>query len=400
MALETLTTLENALKVYYLAPIIKQLDENSGPILAAVQKGSKYIVGNKFKFPLQYGRSGGVGARAEDGDLPTPSARNYAQGEAASKNLYARFSLTDKMIRTSKDSKASFVDQVTEMMDNLVVDGNDMLRRNMVGSSTGYMGQVNANTSSATSFVLKAGTGSINAFYPGQYIDIGTVSGTPATMTKTVNAGEIVDVDYATGTITLASAASLSANMYITLAGNFGNELTGIDDIMTATTIYGINRTSNNWFKPVILAKDSSGTPQALDSMWIQEALDGIDARVGDKPNFIACSYGVQRAYIDEQNTYKRNIEYMKVDGGYELVSYGRVPISVEKYMKPNTIDLINTKWLYLGRLSDWDWMDLDGEILHRITNKAAYEGSLVEYAELLCTKPAANGRITGIAEV
>ena len=398
MALETLTTLENALKVYYLAPIIKQLDENSGPILAAVQKGSKYIVGNKFKFPLQYGRSGGVGARAEDGDLPTPSARNYAQGEAASKNLYARFSLTDKMIRTSKDSKASFVDQVTEMMDNLVVDGNDMLRRNMVGSSTGYMGQVNANTSSSATFALKAGSGSINAFYPGQYLDIGSVAGT--TFTKTVTAGEVVDVDYAAGTVTLSATTSLTANDYITLAGNFMNELTGIDDIMTATTIYGIDRSSNKWFKPIILAKDSGGTPQAFDSMWVQEALDGIDARIGEKPNFIACSYGVQRAYIDEQNTYKRNIEYMKVDGGYELVSYGRVPISVEKYMKPNTLDLINTKWLYLGRLSDWDWMDLDGEILHRITNKAAYEGSLVEYAELLCTKPAAHGRITGIAEV
>lgn len=398
MALETLTTLENALKTYYLAPIIKQLDEGSGPILAAVQKGSKYIVGNKFKFPLQYGRSGGVGARAEDGNLPTPSARNYAQGEALSKNLYARFSLTDKMIRTSKDQKASFVDQVTEMMDNLVVDGNDMLRRNMVGTSEGIMGQVNANTSGVKAFVLKAGSGSINAFYPGQFIDIGTVSS--GAFTAKVTAGEIVDVDYATGTITLAANATLAANDYIVLSGNYGNELTGIGDIMTATTIYGIDRTTNNWFKPIVLDKASSGTPQALDSMWIQEGFDGIDARIGEKPNFIACSYGVQRAFIDEQNTYKRNIEYMKVNGGYDLVSYGHVPISVEKYMKPNMMDLINTKWLYLGRLSDWDWMDLDGAILHRIDDKAAYEGSLVEYAELLCTKPAANGRITGIAEV
>lgn len=398
MALETLTTLENALKTYYLAPIIKQLDEGSGPVLAAVEKGSKYIVGNKFKFPLQYGRSGGVGARAEDGDLPTPSARNYAQGEATSKNLYARFSLTDKMIRTSKDSKASFVNQVDEMMSNLVVDGNDMLRRNMVGSSIGAMGQVSANTSAATTFVLKAGSGSINAFYPGQYIDIGTYSGT--TFTASAEGAEIADVDYATGTITLSATATLTANDYIFLAGNFNNELTGIEDIMTATTIYGIDRSSNSWFKPSVYAKAVGGTPQALDSMWIQEAFDGIDARVGEKPNFIVCNYGVQRAFIDEQNTYKRNIEYMKVNGGYDLASYARVPISVEKYMKPGIIDVINTKWLYLGRLSDWDWMDLDGAILHRVANKAAYEGSLVEYAELLCTKPAAHARITGIAEV
>lgn len=398
MATSTLTTLEKALKTYYLAPIVKQLDEGSGPVLAAMEKGSKYIVGNKFKFPLQYGRSGGVGARAEDGALPTPSARNYAQGEASSKNLYARFALTDKMIKTSKDSKASFVDQITEMMNNLVVDGNDMLRRNIVNKSSGIMGQVNASTSSSASFVLKAGTGAIESFYAGQLVDIGTISGT--TFAKTVDAGKIVDVNYATSTITLATATSLTADDYITLAGNFGNELTGIEDVMTTTTLYGIDRSANNWFMPTLFDKSSSSTPQALDSMWIQTAIDAIDARVGEKPNFIACNYGVQRAYIDEQNQYKRNLEYMTVDGGYNLVSYAKTPITVEKYMKGNTMDILNTKYMYLGRLADWDWMSEDGAILHRLADRAAYEGSLVMYGELLCTKPAANARITGIAEV
>ena len=388
MATSTLTILENALKTYYLEPIIKQLDEGSGPILAAMEKGSKYIVGNAFKFPLEYGRSGGVGARAEDGDLPTPSARKYAQATASSKNIYARFALTDKLMKTSKDNKASFTDQVTAMMENLVVDANDMLRRNIVGKSSGQIALVNGAVSSDDEVVIDNGT--IQAFYPGQALNFGSDT----------TAYTVADVDYDTNTITLATTATISDNTAIYLAGNKDLELTGIGDVFETTTLYGIDRSTNKWFMPTVLDKSSTGTPQALDSLWIQEGIDAIDMRCGEKPNFIACDAAMQRAYIDEQNTYKRNIEYMKVDGGYELVSYGRTPISVEKYMQPNMIDLINTKYMYLGRLADWDWMSEDGAILHRITNKAAYEGSLVMYGELLCTKPVANARIKGIAAV
>jgi len=391
MATSTLQTLENALKTYYMGPITKQLDEQSGPIFAALDKGSRYIVGNKFKFPMQYGRSGGVGARAEDGNLPTPSARKYAQGEATAKNLYARFALTDKTIRTSKDSKASFVDQVSEMMENLVVDGNDMIRRNIVGSTSGQMAVVNGAVSAAKEITIDGG--SIEAFYPGQVVDFGTASAT---------AGQtITDVDYANSKIYVADNITLADDTVIYLAGNKDNEMTGLKDILTTgTTIYGIDRTNNKWFNPQVFDKTSGGATQDLDSMWIQQAIDAVETRTGEKPDFIACSYGVQRAYIDEQNTYKRNIEYMKVNGGYELVSYGKVPFSPEKYMDASTMYLLNTKNLYLGRLTDWDWMSEDGAIMHRIADKAAYEGSLVMYGELLCTKPASMAKIIGITEV
>jgi len=391
MATSTLQALENALKTYYMGPIIKQLDEGSGPIFAMLDKGSKYIVGNKFKFPMQYGRSGGVGARAEDGDLPTPSARKYAQGEATAKNLYARFALTDKAIRTSKDSKSSFVDQVSEQMENLVADGNDMIRRNLCGSTTGEIALVNGAVTAAKEIVVDGG--SVEAFYPGQFVDFGTDASTAGI--------QLVDVDYANSKIYVGDNITLADNTKIYLAGNKDNEMTGLKDILTTgTTIYGINRANNKWFNPQVFDHTSSGSTSDLDSMWIQQAIDAVETRTGESPDFIACSYGIQRAYIDEQNTYKRNIEYKKVNGGYELVAYGKVAFSPEKYMDANTMYLLNTKNMYLGRLTDWDWMSEDGAIMHRISNKAAYEGSLVMYGELLCTKPASMAKITGITEV
>ena len=393
MATATLAVVENALKTYFKDPIIKQLDEKSGPILAALEKDADDIVGGKIQFSLEYGRSGGVGARAENGDLPAASPRKSEKAIVETKNLYSRLALTDKLIKVSKDNRASFVNQFTHQMDNLLFDSNDMLRRNMVGSSTGVMGTITAAVGTATdTFTLD---GSVEAFYPGQLIDLGTVSG--GVFTPSTQSAEVVDVDYDNKQIVLASAITTAANTVITLAGNYGNELTGLDDIMNATVLYTVDRTTKKWFKPSSVAFGVS--PTAFDSLKLQKAIDTIEKRIGEKPNFIACDDGVQRAYIDEQTTYKRNIEPMEVDGGYKLVTYSGIPISVEKYMPANTLYLLNTKWIKLSRIEPWDWMDADGSILSRIKDKAAYEATLVMYGDLICMKPAANGVCTNILE-
>lgn len=391
MGTSTLTTLENALKTYYRPAIIPQLDNGSGPMFAALRKTAEFVVGNKFKFGLEYGRSGGIGARGEYDDLPTPSARKYAQAEAETKTLASRFAITDKVLKTTKDNRAAFVDQVTRQMDNLVIDGNDMLRRMMVGTSTGQMGTVSADVTAAKVVTV---VGTIEAFYPGQLVDILTDADT-----KSVDGKEIVDVDYDNSTITFGENVTVTEDQIICLAGDYGKEMTGLKDIMTATTIYGINRTNNKWFSPTVYDKYNGGVAQDLDSLWMQTAIDQIKKRTGEKPNFIVCNDGVKRAYLDEQNAYKHNIDFKDVDGGYRLIAYDDVPITDEKYMDAEIMDFIALKEFILGRLGDWDWMDDDGAIMHRINNKTAYEGTMVMYADLLCMKPASNARIKGIKE-
>jgi len=388
MSFSTVTQLENALKTMYLGPIIVQLDEGSGPVMAAIEKGGIEVSGNNFKWPMQYGRSGGIGARGEDADLPNASPRKHIQGVAAPKNLFARMSFSDKLIRSSKVSAASFAEQVTMQMDDLTNDSKDMLRRNFVGKSDGVMGKVNADVTAAKNVVVKSGN--INYFYVGQRVDI--LTDNAGTVAKSVDEKEIVDVDYANKTISFAANVTVTADQLITLAGNYKNELIGLQEIFTPnTTIYGIDRSANKWFNPQIFAKSG-----AFDSMFIQEAIDTIEQFTGKKPNFIACSYGTSRAYVDEQNTYKRNLEHMKVDGGYDLVTYDNVPISKEKYMLDAKMNLLTTENFKLARLCGWEWMDLDGKILSRVANKAAYEGSMVCYEELTCNKISGQAEING----
>ncbi len=390
----SIALLTNALKNIYLDPITKTINENSGPVYAAIEKTSENIIGNDIKFAMQYGRHGGVGAIGETDDLPAPAPRKYAQATANLKNLAARINFTEKLMLTTQNNAAAFIDAVTTQMEDVARDAKDMVRRNLMGKSDGIMDQVNS-VSSATVTVKN----NIKQFYVGQVIDIFTVSGT--TQTKSDNGKAIIDVDYAAGSFTLASNVSGSANAYISLHNNWNNELTGLGDIMTAdSTIYGINRSSNKWYNPQVYDKESNSNTVAFSSLYLQEAIDDIDDFVGKKPDFICCDAGIQRAYINEQNTYKRNLEYKDIDGGYRTIAYNDVAISKEKYMPKNTIYMLTTEFFTLAQLRDWHWMDEDGDILHRVADKAAYEATLTKYCELLCKMPAAQAVIKGITEL
>lgn len=393
MALSTVQTLEEALKTLYLEPLIKTIDTGSGPVFAKIDKNSKNVVGEDIKFALQYGRHGGIGARSESDDLPAPSPRKYKQGVTSTKNLYGRISFSEKLMKISKNNAASFADQVSTQMEDITVDIRDMMRRNFMSKSDGIMGQVKTAVTAGKNVVVK---GKVKTFYAGQIVDFFTLSGTA--QTKTAEAKMIVDVDYATNTISFADNVTVGADDYISLAGNYGKELIGLKEILTKdSTIYGIDRSKNKWYNPLAFDKTSSGATAAFSSMYLQEAIDEIEDYTGEKPDFITCNAGMLRAYINEQNTYKRNIEYTKIDGGVELVSYGKIPISKEKYMDDNTIYLINTKDLTLAQVADWGWMDADGSILSRVAEKAAYEATLTKYAELICRRPSAQAIITGI---
>lgn len=392
MATSTITTVAEALRTYYQGPIIKQLNENSGPLFAALKKKNMSAPGNTFKFPLQYGRHGGIGARGENDDLPTPSARKNKQGEAAVKNLFARIALTDKLLKGSKDSRMAFVDELTEQMANVTVDANDMIRRNFCGDHFGVMGTVSAAVTAGTSVVV---VGNIEAFYEGQVVDILT-----SEASYTVTAKEIIDVDRDTNTIKFGSNVTVLKDDKIVLTGNYGKELTGLKEIFTKdNTLYGIDRSTAKWFNPQVFDKTSGGNPTAFDSLWMAKAMKVIDNRSGETPSFFVCSDGVELAYVNEQNTYKRNIETMKVDGGYKLLTYNGTPITAEKYCTKETMMLINMDNFMLAQLSDWDWLDADGAILSRISNKPAFEATMALYAELVCKKPSAQAIIKGILE-
>jgi len=405
MAISTINTLANAFKTNYREPILVQLNEQAGPVWAALDKRNEDVVANAFKITLEYGRSGGVGSRPENGDLPAASTRLYKQGEAVTKNVFAHISLTHKLLVGSMNRDMTLVvNELDRQTQNATTDAKDYISRNFMTDHSGKFGQVTSYAAGPPRVItLEVSASILDAFYPGQVIDVLTNLG----VAKAQNL-PIIDVDYDAGTVTIDPSVTIgtapAAGDIITIAGSHNSDLTGLMEILTKNnTIYGINRAQSKYFNPNVQYKDTNndgtGTPAALDSMWIERAINDIEKRMGDHPDFIVCNYGVKRAYEEEQRQYSRNTEMLKVDGGFNLVSYNGVPISPEKYFPARSLAVLTMPNFYLGRVADWEWIDNDGSILNRIDNKAAFDATLALYAELICTKPAAQSFIGGIQE-
>jgi len=395
MSLTTIQQLEHALKNIYLDPLIKMIDENSGPIMQAIEKRVRPLEGDKFVFAVQYGRNGGIGARGESDNLPESNPRPVMSGRGEQRNLYGRIAFSEKFMKQAKSNKASFIDGITSQMEDLATDAKDYMRRNLMTNHTGMMGKTTTGATSADNVTMNDGT-VMTQFYPGQIVDFFTVDNetNPTTQTKSADGVRIKDVDYEARKIFFEKNITIAANSYVSIHNAFNKELTGISEIMTLNnTVYGINRAQNKWFNA--RSYDKANAP--FDSTFMQEAIDGIFDTLGTKPDFIAMNSAMRRAYINEQKTYKRNMEYTKIDGGTEVVAFDKIPISVEKYMKNGEIFILSTNDLELGQLADWGWMDEDGAILRAVSDKAAYEATLTKYCELLCRRPSSQAAIRNV---
>lgn len=392
MALTTIQQLEHAMKNIYLDPLIKLIDESSGPIMKAIEKKERPLEGNKFVFAVQYGRNGGLGARGESDMLPESNPRPIMSGRGEQRNLYGRIAFTEKFMKQAKSSKASFVDGITTQMEDLAADAKDYMRRNLMTNHTGMMGKTTAGATSTDSVVMNEGT-VMTQFYPGQVVDFFTVDNEakPTNQTKSADGVRIKDVDYGARKIFFEKNVTIAANSYVSIHDAFNKELTGISEIMTLdNTIYGIDRSKNKWFN----ARSYDKANAQFDSIFMQEAIDDIFDTLGTKPDFIAMNSATRRAYIEEQKAFKRNMEYMKIDGGTDFASFDKIPISVEKYMKDGEIYILSTNDLEMGQLADWGWMDEDGAILRAVSDHAAYEATLTKYCELLCRRPSSQAAI------
>jgi len=52
-----------------------------------------------------------------------------------------------------------------------------------------------------------------------------------------------------------------------------------------------------------------------------------------------------------------------------------------------------------MHQLCDWTWLSGDdGSILKQIDGRAAYNATLVKYADLICEKPFLQGKLTGFS--
>jgi hypothetical protein len=383
-----------ALKIFYLEGLRVQLNQ-SNPFLSIIDRDATSVVGAEIRMALRYGRQGGIGNRGDDAVLPTPNSRQIKQARWGTKNIFARIHISDKTVKASKSNVGSFVSLLEAELEDAKTDATDSLARQVFGDGRGVLTTTKANTNTTTLQVN-------NAMYlaEGRLIDISSSAGVIK-----ASAREILQVDEDGLSIVIDGANVTTTDTdIITIAGNYGEELTGLEAVFTPnTTLYGINRNENKWFNPTIKALSSGTTTNPtniISEILIQSMIDECDRTVGGKVDFLQTSYGVRRAYQNIMLASKRIVEPMELEGGYKVLTYNGMPMAVDKYNPKGVMYGIDKGTWKLYHIEDWTWLDEDGDVLHRVNDRPVWEATLVRYCDIGCSKPKGNFKISNIAEM
>ena len=388
----TMTSADKALKTLYLGVVTEQINTNANPLLARIKQSTEDVWGKEIKKIAQYGVNGGIGAGTETGSLPGAAGNSYEQLTLSLKNLYGTIELSDKAIRASENQSGAFVNLLNAEMEGLLKSSAFNFGRMLYGDGTGVLCKVSSVSGNIVT------VDNVKNVVEGLVIDFRASSG--GSIISGYGARRITAVDRVNKQITVngatLSGTDLPANTLITVQGSYNQEITGLGAIFKSTgSIYGLNRSTHKWLIPYMQSNVGSITETV-----IQKAIDTLEENTGSRVNFIVCSAGVKRAFMNHLATYKRNTDYMDLSGGYKAISYNGIPVISDRFCPDGTMYLLNTDNFTLHQLCDWQWLEgEDGKVLKQIAGTPTYSATLVKYADLICDKPCGQGMLTGITE-
>ena len=379
----TLSSADNALKSFYLDAMTESLNTKTNPFLAKIERTSKYVTGKEVCKTMRVGINAGIGAGSETGDLPAARDPQYIQLRTGLKNLYGTIEISDKAIRASANNEGAFVNLVNDEMESLIKSATFNFGRMLFGSGDGVLGRVSLTFPSGIKVT------NVQNFATGMYIDF-------------VDAGEefqnvrVEHMDYENDALYFKDLDIdediIDAELVI--HGSQDNELTGLEAIFHASKLYGLSR-EESYMKPYYSEDFGDFTEEKLE-----QVIDAVERNSGDRVNFIICSWDVRRMIRNYYQAQGIPVKTMQIEGGFTAIEVLGIPVVVDKFCPKGTMYVLNTDYFKLCQLCDWQWLEAeDGKILKQVPGKPVYTATLVKYAELICEKPLAQGKIMGIGE-
>ena len=129
MSYADLSNYSEVLKTFYLPAIQDQLNRDNF-LAAKIETNEEDVSGKDATIECRYGRSGGTGARADYGTLPTPDYQKFKTMTVPTKKVYGRVIFSGPTIAATRDEKGSYarvVDtEITGIVDDLKKEVNRM----------------------------------------------------------------------------------------------------------------------------------------------------------------------------------------------------------------------------------------------------------------------------------
>lgn len=402
------------LKEVYL-PQIQELLPNSTPLLKQIEKEITPVEGGNFVVSVHRQRNSAAAiGRAENGTLPTAGKQGFVRAIVPIKLLYSRIAVSGKAIAATKSNKGSFVRALDSEMQYVMKDTKRGLNRQLNGDGTGALAYWTAADNNVVDGVtLDDGLGNGTTHLPIgtstlELIDASDHTTVLNSTALTITRGAVgATSTAATGTGTVAGTAD---GDYLVWPGTRGNEIVGIQAVISDANPPGMSgglhglpvATYPDW-KAVVVGSDSSREDfsfpklqQLLSRITTEGDVDAQDIK------FLHSHTAMRDTYVKAAQDQRVFHNTMKLDGGWEVVTYNGKPWSDDVQCRRNAIFAITPSSLRLMQMAPLDWMDKDGSIFYRLDggNQDAYGATLFGYMELGCLARNQNGVYLGINEV
>ncbi|MCM1224441.1 MAG: phage major capsid protein, partial [Lachnospiraceae bacterium] len=364
----TLQNAENALKSVYLGTVTELLNTKVNPLLSKIEQTSTDVWGKEIRTAARFGINGGVGAGDETGDLPAAYGNNYIQFVTTLKNLYGQIEISDKAIRASADGRGAFTDLLNAELEGLLNASKFNLGRMLYGDGSGLLATISGGACDSARNLIE-----------GLVVDVYGSSGAKK------GTARIKYVDRSAKTVELeGSSVTLADGDKLYVQGSKDKEITGIGALFNGDSIYGVQKSAHPFLTPATHNVDGM-----LDEIVIQRAIDDLENEAGSTVDFIACSQEAKYSFIDYMSSFKRNVDFMEIEGGFKTVSYNGIPFVYDRFVPEGSMYLLNTKSFKLHQLCDWRFLETEnGKILRQNQGKPTYTATLVKYCDLICQKP------------
>jgi hypothetical protein len=387
----TLSALDAILKTQYLGPVREQVPQKM-VLHKRLKKNDDSVSGKNFTLPLHVGGNEGIGATGDGGTLPEAGNQQYKETIVPMKYNYGRIQITGPTIKAARNDAGAFIRAVESEMKGMVKDLKKDINRQWWGDGTGVLTLCSVTNASTT--IVCSSTKYIR---PGMKVDIiKKADGT----TGTGAAGrKVISVTDATHFVIDGAAVTTDANYAVYRAGSRNFEMMGLGGIFSdSLKIQNVDPADFAWWKAQILK--NGGVDRAISETLLQLGIDRIDENSEGTCTAMYSNYGVRRAYFNLLRADRQFINTKTFEGGFSYIDFDDKPWFVDKDCPAKSLFYTDEEELEIYRMSDFDWMDEDGKILHRVKDADAYEATIFYYAELGCSMRNAMVLIGDITEV
>lgn len=391
----TLATVTAITKEIYQGQIVSQLqDEAVGyKRIESTSSGVTSQVGGKYvDFPIRVRRNAGIGYRAELAALQAAGQQGFQPVHVGLHYGYGRVRLSGQTFELVNSNYQAFASAMDLEMNGLKSDIAKDVNRIFYGDGTGTVAVTGIATTASLTFTV------INNQYLqlGMVIDIGTagqLASTPAKVAATI-------VGISGTTVTIDTAATLTATSLVVRTGNYLNEPNGLNSIVTATgALFNVDPAVEPSWAAIVDA--NGGTLRALSEGLMITDTDKVRIN-GGKTSLILMSLGVRRAYfnlLSQQRRYPSTTDFAGGLTGLAFNNGREIPCIEDIDCPPNTMYGLEEDVFKIYQDSDWDWLDKDNTTWKWVPGFDAFEAVLYKYWELGINRRNANFKLTDLTE-